>query len=141
MRPIAGERPPAGEAAGRYGSSRLIAAAAWMWVALLVVNGLATAWPEHQVWMRVADLIVLALVGMVAASLTFTPALVITPETIERRWRSAIGWDEVVEILPPGRLGRGVRLRLNDRAVIELPQVEADRREALTALNNVQQTQ
>jgi len=69
---------------------------------------------------------------------TFTPALIISAEAIKRRYRSAILWTEVVVLLP-SRLGSGMRLRLNDRAVIELSQVDAGRGDALGRLPGLRQ--
>jgi hypothetical protein len=104
----------------------------------LVIKSSSTGWSEPRRWMVIGDLVVLSLGTLSAVSLTFTPALVITPQEIRRRWRSPIRWTEVVEILPPGRFGRGMRLRLNDRAVIELPQVGADRGDALMTMAGIQ---
>ena len=57
------------------------------------------------------------------------------------RYRAPILWTEVVDVLPPSRLGKGMRLRLNDRAVIELPQVDAGRGDALRTAAGLRQTQ
>ena len=131
MRLAAGVRPPIGEAMGAYGSSRFSAVVLWLWSALLISNGVATQWQDPRVWMRAADLVLLAAVILLAIGRTFTPAVIISADAIRRRYRAPILWTEVVDVLPPSRLGKGMRLRLNDRAVIELPQVDAGRGDAL----------
>ena len=139
MRLVAGNRPPDGEALGLYGSSKFSAVGLWTWSVLLIINGVATRWQEPRLWMRVGDLIVLAAVITLAIGWTFTPALVISAEAIKRRYRSAILWTEVVDVVPPSRFGTGMRLRLNDRALIELSQVDAGRGDALGRLAGLRQ--
>lgn len=134
MRLVAGVRPPIGEAVGAYGSSRISAVGLWMWVALLMTNGVTTRWREPSVWMRVADLVLLGAVIALAIRRTCTPALIISAKGIKRRYRAAILWTEVVDVLPPSRFGKDMRLRLNDRAVIELPGVAAGRGDSLKTL-------
>src|SRR5450631_622298 len=65
--------------------------------------------------MRVADLGLLAAVIALAIGRTFTPALTISAVAVKRRYRAPLLWAEVVDVLPPSRLGKGMRLRLNDR--------------------------
>jgi hypothetical protein len=119
---------------GEYGSSKIAVVAAWAYSAWLLQFEARTDWARPRAWI-VADVLLLALFVTLAWSLTFRPALVIDRDLIKRRWRSAIAWHEVVAVLPPSRLGRGMRIRLNDRAVIELPQVSAERAEAMIVLS------
>ena len=82
MRLGAGVRPPIGEAMGAYGSSRFSAVGLWLWSALLISNGVATQWQEPRVWMRAADLVLLAAVILLAIGRTFTPAVIISADAI-----------------------------------------------------------
>jgi hypothetical protein len=138
VRVLVGQRPPRGQAAGVYGGSRLLAVGLGVWAAWfgfgLVFDPpkAATRWELALAWA------IFVLIGAMAAAALFLPALTVDESGFKRRWSARVPWREVNEVLPARPSGRGgVRLRLDDRAVVELRQLDESRRESLLALVGV----
>ena len=131
---IAGSRPPNGRAEGSYGSSRALAALAWVWLATLIIPLIVTRTSVGTGWQRAWDLCLMACIAGLAITYTFTSALVINASGIRRRWHAQIRWDEVSEVLLPRRAGGAMRVRLADRTVVLLRQLDDSRASSLAEL-------